>query len=452
MAPHDPERIRVLALLRAHGWNSVSFQVLEPGFRYWFHGDDACVGYVDTGRAWVAAGPPISSGERLASVARAFASAAAAAGKRVAFFGTESRFQDSVEWRALRIGDQPVWAPEEWEATLAGRPSLREQLRRARAKGVRVRPLTPDELAPARTMRSRLDALIARWLATRPMAPMGFLVQVHPYTFPDERTCFAAEIEDALIGFLGVIPVYTRGGWFFEDFLTDPDAPNGTAESLVDAGMRAAAANGIRYVTLGLVPLAGDVGIRLRAFRRWAALLYDFGGLHAFKSKFRPRAWDPIYLSYPPGGTSFTAMLDTLSAFSRGGLLAFGARTLLRGPAVVMRALAVLLVPWTLLLASPWSRGWFPSEGIRWGWIAFDVVVCVALYRLSDRWHPRLAAVLTFAIALDAALTLLQAILFDLPRHPAPLEVVIILAAVLAPAVAASLLWLGRVHRDRVSA
>jgi phosphatidylglycerol lysyltransferase len=117
-----------------------------------------------------------------------------------------------------------------------------------------------------------------------------------------------------------------------------------------------------------------------------------------------------------------------------------------------MRALAVLLVPWTLLLASPWSRGWFPSEGIRWAWIAFDVVVCVALYRLSERWNPRVAAALTFAIALDAALTLLQAILFDLPRHRAPLEVVIILAAVLAPATAASLLWLGRVHRDRVSA
>ena len=30
------ERERVLGLLRRHGWNSTSFQVLEQGFAYWF--------------------------------------------------------------------------------------------------------------------------------------------------------------------------------------------------------------------------------------------------------------------------------------------------------------------------------------------------------------------------------------------------------------------------------
>ena len=48
------ERLRVLALLKRHGWNATSFQILEPGFRYWFDGDalgEACVGYVDTGSA-----------------------------------------------------------------------------------------------------------------------------------------------------------------------------------------------------------------------------------------------------------------------------------------------------------------------------------------------------------------------------------------------------------------
>jgi len=51
---------RVLALLKRYGWNATSFQILEPGFRYWFLGDEACVGYVDTGRAWVAA-PPVAA-------------------------------------------------------------------------------------------------------------------------------------------------------------------------------------------------------------------------------------------------------------------------------------------------------------------------------------------------------------------------------------------------------
>src|SRR5262249_27682264 len=151
----------------------------------------------------------------------------------------------------------------------------------------------------------------------------------------------------------------------------------------------------------GLVPLSGQIGIWwLRGLRRWGAMLYDFDGLRAFKAKFKPRAWDPIYLSYPGGTTAWAAMFDTLRAFSRGGLLVFGLRTLLRGPAIVMRTLAVLLVPWTLMLSLPVSQTWFPSEACRWGWVGFDVAVAVALYLLSERWHPRLADVLIAAITL----------------------------------------------------
>ncbi len=45
-------RLAVLDLLRVHGWNATSFQVLERGFSYWFDPEaDACVAYVDTGHA-----------------------------------------------------------------------------------------------------------------------------------------------------------------------------------------------------------------------------------------------------------------------------------------------------------------------------------------------------------------------------------------------------------------
>ena len=176
-------------------------------------------------------------------------------------------------------------------------------------------------------------------------------------------------------------------------------------------------------------------------------MLYDFDGLRAFKAKFKPRAWDPIYLSYPHGTTGWEATVDALRAFSRGGLLGFGLRTLLRGPAIVMRALAVLLVPWTLLLAMPASKTWFPSEAWRWSWVCFDVAVAAALYYLSERWHPRLADVLVAAITLDAALTLVQAIVYDLPVHHTPVDLAIVLVAILAPTVAAILLVNGRARR-----
>ncbi|HEX3762094.1 MAG TPA: DUF2156 domain-containing protein [Kofleriaceae bacterium] len=446
----DGERARVLALLQRYGWNATSFQILEPGFRYWFEvGGEACVGYVDTGHAWVAAGSPVAPPERFAEVGARFAEAAAAAGRRMCWFATEMRFAGAAPWSSMRVGDQPSWAPSDWAGVLRDSRSLREQLRRARAKGVAVRTVGPAELQPGQPVRIALERLIARWLASRQIAPMGFLVHVDPFTFPDQRRYFVAEHDGAVIGFLSAIPIYARPGWFFEDFLRDASAPNGTVELLIDAGMRAAAAEGIPYVTLGLVPLSGEVSPWLRAARRWGKALYDFDGLRAFKAKLKPRAWDPIFLSYPAGRSGFVAMFDTLTAFSRGGLLRFGLETLLRGPAIVMRVLAVLLLVWTTLLALPAAARWFPSPAWQWGWVGFDVVLAVSLLALSYRWRAGLADLIATAVTADAVLTLGQAIAYDLPRREGLLDVAVAVIAIAAPTVAAVLLWNARAHRTQ---
>jgi phosphatidylglycerol lysyltransferase len=109
-------------------------------------------------------------------------------------------------------------------------------------------------------------------------------------------------------------------------------------------------------VTLGLAPLAGQVVPALRLARSAGSVLFDFEGLRAFKARLRPTRWRPIHLVYPPGQGAVRTLLDVLEAFARSHLLKFGLRTLLRGPTVVVRLLALLLVPWTLLLA--FAEGW----------------------------------------------------------------------------------------------
>jgi phosphatidylglycerol lysyltransferase len=447
-SPDVETRRHVLALIQQHGWNSTSFQILEPGFQYWLDGDDACVGYVDTGSAWVVAGAPIARAERLAEVATRFAAAAAAHGRRVCCFGTEARFGELTQWPALRIGDQPVWAPRDWETGVRESKSLREQLRRARAKGVSVRPLDVSELAPGHAVRTQLDALIARWLATKQIAPMGFIVQLDPFSFPEEKRYFVAVRDNAIVGFLAVIPIYARAGWFLEDLLRDPSAPNGTTELMIDAAMRAAGEAGVAHVTLGLAPLAGDVSPWLRFARRWGRALYDFEGLHAFKSKLKPRTWDPIFLSHPPRRSGVLAVVDALTAFARGGLLRFGIKTLLRGPSIVVRALAALLVVWTAVLALPVSARWFPSPVWQWGWVAFDVALVAALFALAKRWRHGLATIVAAAVTADAALTAAEAAIYNAPRIEGLLDAAVVAIAVAAPTTAAVLLWHARAHRQ----
>src|SRR5690606_17355375 len=107
-------------------------------------------------------------------------------------------------------------------------------------------------------MRAAIARLVDRWLATRGLPPMEFLVRVELFEFLEHRSCFVAEIDERLVAFAGVVPVPARNGWFVEDLVRDPRAPNGTPELLVDAVMRWAAERGSGFLTLGLAPLAGN--------------------------------------------------------------------------------------------------------------------------------------------------------------------------------------------------
>jgi len=460
----DPDRLRVLELLRAFGWNATSFQILEPGLRYWF-AEQGCVAYVDTGRAWVAAGAPLTADAEMAPVAEAFVHAARRAGRRAVFFATEQRFVENSDYAALLIGEQPVWDPQRWAEGLSRNASVREQLRRARAKGVHVERVSAEEVAAGAPLRPELEALIREWQLAKPMPPMGFLVRVDPFGFSAERRLFVARRpareagadadreeeagREEVVGFAGVVPVYARRGWFVEDLIRSRRAPNGTMELLVDAAMRDAAALGSSYVTLGLSPLAGPVSLPLDWASRYTTALYDFRGVHAFKNKFRPALWSPIYLSHPHAESAALALYHSLSAFAQRGLLRFGLETLLWGPDIVLRGLAFLLLPWSVLLASLDTAAWFPAPWVQWAWVVFDLLLAAALFWLSLRFRRWLSRLLLGLVLVDALLTISQAALFNLPRVHSAAAFLGVLVGVLAPSFAS--LVLATSHR-RLSA
>ena len=130
-------------------------------------------------------------------------------------------------------------------------------------------------------------------------------------------------------------------------------------------------------MTLGLVPLSGEVSPWLRAARRLGQSLYDFDGLRAFKAKLKPRAWDPIFLSYPPSGNGVRRDVrhaDRVRARRPAAVRARDAAARARRSS--MRVLAVLLLVWTALLALPIERAVVPvaARGSTAG-SAFDVVL-----------------------------------------------------------------------------
>jgi len=439
---HD-DRARVLALLRQHGDASTGFQTLEEGFSYAFE-DHGCVAYVDTGAAFVAAGPPIGPREHRAAIARRFIERARKLGRRVCFFGTDRSFAEHAGLDVLAIGEEPSWDPRVWPTTLTGSRKLREQLRRARAKRVCVRTVSASEVASEHPTRLAIDRLITEWLASRPLAAMGFLVDVRPFEFADERVYAVAERDGRLVAFAAAVPIHATRGFLLEDLVRARDAPNGTAELVIDHVFRELAAREVAHVTLGLAPLSGEVPRALELIARWTRRLYNFEGVRAFKARLRPSQWLTVHLALPPSSSRVLAVHDVLRAFATGGFVRFGLHSLHRQRRAVALVLGALLLPWVCLLAFPVGTPWFPSPAIRAAWIAFDVALAMGLVALFRSWRPGLATVLALVTALDALLTFVQVVAWDLPRVDGMAAAFAVTLAVLAPSVATAFLWYSR--------
>ncbi len=444
------DRARLRQLLDAHGRDAISFLAFDRGLELLALGDDACIAYHDTGSAWVTVGGPIGPRARLDGAYLAAREAAARAGRRLVWFGVETR--PRLDWlAALHVGEQPIWDPADWSQVLAGSRSLREQLRRARAKGVRIRHFTAAEVQADAALLGKVRTLVERWFDSRPMAPMGFLVRVAPFERDATHGLLVAEVPQSggttrVVGILTAVPIPARDGLLFQDVLRDPDAPNGTVELLFDAAMRRAAAEGHRFATFGLAPLANVPSPVLAAIREVSAPLYDFDGLRRFKAKLRPGAWRPVHVLHDRQLGVASAVLEVLRAFAgRPGLWAFGIRTLRHRAPTVAAVLAALLVPWTAFLMLVDGRH-FPSETVRHAWVVWDVLLGAGLTLLATRWRPWLARSLACAALLDLGVGTVQALVHNarhLPGHPSLLvvECLLIVLSLAAPAFAGWFLW-----------
>jgi phosphatidylglycerol lysyltransferase len=156
---------------------------------------------------------------------------------------------------------------------------------------------------------------------------MHFLVE--PNTLGDlaGRRIFVADIRGEAVGFLVGSPIPQRNGWLTEQFVRGKHAPNGTVECLLDRMVDAIGESGAEYLTMGIVPLSSHGALSdnpawLNTLLAWARAhgrrFYNFDGLDAFKSKFHPDSWEPIYAISNEPKFSFRSLYAIAAAFSDG--------------------------------------------------------------------------------------------------------------------------------------
>ena len=391
---------------------------------------DQHVAYWSGRYVWLAAGPPVAEPAQQAAAARSFVQAAAAHGRRAAFFAMPEEIACAAGLRWVAIGTEPICWRSRWMSPGANqRASFRRQVRRAQ-RTVSVQACTFASVAP------HADAVVRAWQARQAMPPLHFLASVRWRAEPGARL-WAARSRRGVEAVATVVGAGERATYLVEHIVRRPDAPNGTAEALIDAVMREM--EPAERVSLGFVALSGPVPPALRLAGHVGHTLYSFAGLAAFRRRLQPDESCALGLAYPSRGDAPWAAWAVAMAFVGSRPASFAARLVLRGPPLLLWAQSIALVPWTLALALAPTSPWFVHPGTQRAWVAFDSILAVALGSLAWRPRYRLAATLTAIVMFDVMLTCAEA------YWAAPVDGLcqrlIRTTMVLAPALSACVLW-----------
>jgi lysylphosphatidylglycerol synthetase-like protein (DUF2156 family) len=298
----------LLRLQSLYGHNPHSLVSIAPGALLWSTPDiDGAIIYGEFGRVWLAAGDPLAPLEDMAELARQFGAFAKRKNRVVAFVPSSAEFARLVvpkDFVAVKVGASPYFDLQTWNPRGDSAKKIRAGVNQARRAGVTVETVTDniDQLLKKETAQ-----LCMHWLGARRSATtFGWLVALDPFLHSEYKKYFTARVDGRLVGFLAASPIPARKGWYLEDVLREPAAPQGTATLLVVEALAALKAEGATLATLGTSPLSTDgpidvpiehrvVSRALDVASRRLAGFYNFEGLRRFKGKFVPSWWESEY-------------------------------------------------------------------------------------------------------------------------------------------------------------
>lgn len=315
----EEQRHSSLGELRRWGYGTHSFLSLYRGFTHYRQDSvGGYIPYVETDKLILVAGEPVSAPEALPVLVRGLMRLALEKEKTLAILPASAQYKESFKklgFDCVYIGKEPIF---DLKALPKYPKSIRLAVNRAQRLGIRIEPYA-DRFAP------QVEALCARWQDTRELPALQFLFQLRPLYLRENKKFFlAVDKDDKLLAFLSCSPIFGRNGWYLEDLIREPAAPNGTTEMLVTMALESLAQEGYDMATLALAPLAGmpdqdeshpKLNRILRLAYRRLSFLYHFQTLEYFKAKFKPSNWEPNYFYFYPAGVNITLARNLVEAF-----------------------------------------------------------------------------------------------------------------------------------------
>lgn len=285
----------------------------------------AFVMYRHAGRAWVSLGDPVGPDAAQQELAWRFHEMVDRNGGWTVFYqASAQRLATYIDLglTALKIGEEARVPLGDFSLEGSARSELRYAFRRAERDGARFEvvpsggagPLLPD-----------LRRLSDEWLSGKSTGEKGFSVGRFSQEYLEKFPLAIVRLEGKPVAFANLWP-----GGSGEEFSVDlmrfgQEAPRGTMDYLFIELMRWGQAQGFRWFSLGMAPLAGLVQHPLApgwnrvgnfVFRH-GEHFYNFEGLRHYKAKFLP-VWEPRYL-LTPGGLAVPGVLAAISVMIAGG-------------------------------------------------------------------------------------------------------------------------------------
>jgi lysyl-tRNA synthetase class 2 len=307
----EAARRAAIALVRAHGDDTLSFFKLREDKQYLFSPDRrAFAGYRVENGVLLVSGDPVGPADALPGLARELRAFADVRGLKIAVLGASDRslpLWEGRRGRSFYIGDEAVVDVKEF--SLEGRAirKVRQSVSRMRKAGFEETLHELGELDEATLC--ELERVSDRWRAGDP--ERGFSMAMDSLRgehLHDSLVLIARENENGdrgpVRGFLHFVPVYGRDAVSLSFMRRDLDTPNGLTEFMVAQAMELLRERGIAEASLNFAAFArlmhSPSGPFERLLGRLAALFnpyFQIESLYRFNAKFFPR-WEPRYLVY----------------------------------------------------------------------------------------------------------------------------------------------------------
>jgi phosphatidylglycerol lysyltransferase len=278
------------------------------------------------GRGWVSMGDPVGPQEVRRELAWRFREEVDRHGGLPVFYEVEATdlpLYLDLGLRLRKLGEEARVPLADFSLAGRRRGKLRQAVHRMEREGVRFEIVPPAAVPP---LLDELERVSDDWLARKNTREKRFSVGRFDRAYLARLPLAVVTRAGRVVAFANVWAGAAKEEMSIDLMRYAEDAPAGVMEYLFAELLVWGQAQGYRWFSLGMAPLAGFAPHRLAPlWSRLGAVLYrhgehfyNFQGLRFFKDKFDP-VWEPRYLA-SPGGLATPSVLRHVAALVSGGL------------------------------------------------------------------------------------------------------------------------------------